>query len=42
MGNKTACKEERQTEKKKKNEWERKIKIALQKKKGVHILACAH
>lgn len=32
MGNKTAYKEERQTEKKKKNEQERKIKI--DKKKG--------
>ena len=39
MGNKTAYKEERQTEKKK-NEQERKIKI--DKKKGVQILACAH
>ena len=39
MGNKTAYKEERQTEKKK-NEQERKIKI--DKKKEVPILACAH
>ena len=39
MGNKTAYKEERQTEKKK-NEQERKIKI--DEKKGVQILACAH
>ena len=43
MGNKTAYKEERQTEKKKKmNEREKDQNRFAKKKGGVQILACAH